>query len=435
MKKLDKARAKVSFYTLGCRANQYDTEAMKERLKESFKLVSFEEEADIYVINTCTVTVGADRKARKYIRRAKRKGGIVLVTGCYPALNGKEIAEMEAADLVFDNRHKNHLPEIIEQALNGRRGLLQGGGDWDLEKESIRRDSAHTRAFLKVQDGCDGDCTFCKIRYVRGPARSKSPQSVLEEVRNLLEEGFREIVLTGIDLASYEWNEVSLPGLMRRIAQVEGVRRIRLSSLNLKGMTSDLLYLFKELEEPCPHFHISLQSGSGRVLKKMGRKYDLGDFLQTVDKFRNELPQATFGADIMVGFPGEREEDLKETVKAVKEARLINSHVFRYSPRSETPASKMEVTIGSEEKKRRSDKLRRVARSVALTEKKNFLEDTFAVMLEEPSSKTAGWRGLTRNYLDVHLSSTEEQFQEGEVVKAKLKEVHGDHFRGELIKS
>ncbi len=432
---------KVAFYTLGCKANQYDTEVMKEALRaqEGYKVVPFEGEADVFVINTCSVTGGADRKSRKYARRAAKREGLVIVTGCYVTLNADRIEEIEGIDLFFSNPHKNEIVEILQRVEEGYRGRFKARKyrDWNLDNQIISRDESHTRGFVKIQDGCSNSCSFCKVRYLRGPTRSKSSSRVLAEARKLGGNGFREIVLTGINLAEYGDQDSSLANLIQELSKVESITRIRLSSINPRGITENLLEVFEELEETCPYFHLSLQSGSNRILEKMNRNYSRETYLKKIEMIEDKLPGATFGTDFMVGFPGETTEDFQQTKKLVKEVGFVNCHVFRYSPREVTPAADFDRRVDSSLKKRRSEELRDLASSVSRREREAFKGEELEMIIEEPSNRVEGWRGYSKNYLDLHLPARDrmERLDTGCTVNARVAAVKEDFCLGEVAKA
>jgi len=423
---------KVAFHTLGCKANQYDTEIMKDavRSEAGYGVEPFSGNPEIIVINTCSVTTGADRKSRKYIRRAARTGELVLVTGCYTVLDSEEIAEISGVDVIFPNSYKYEIIDIIGRAESGFRGKVEGseGGTWDLNRRTISRDSNHTRAFLKIQDGCSNTCSFCKVRFLRGPTRSKTPNRVVEEARNLGEKGFREIVLTGINLAEYGTGDELLPELIRELSRLDEVSRIRLSSINPDGITRDLLRAFRDSDKSCPYFHVPLQSGSNRILNAMNRGYTREYYLDRVELIRSYLPNSTIGTDLMVGFPGEKEADFAKTEEMVKEVGFINVHVFRYSPRTATPAADFEEKVDSSEKKRRAEELRSIASSTSLVRRRRFYGENLDMIVEEPSNKIDGWRGYSRNYLDIHLHSDNlaSKLTPGETTEVELSEVKED---------
>ncbi|MBS3813182.1 tRNA (N(6)-L-threonylcarbamoyladenosine(37)-C(2))-methylthiotransferase MtaB [Candidatus Bipolaricaulota bacterium] len=429
---------RVAFYTLGCRANQYDTEMMKEGIRGSvrFEIVDFSSEPDVYVINTCSVTNGADRKSRQYIRRATRSGGIVLVTGCYVTLDEEEVKKIDGVDIIFSNGYKRNFKYVLEKALDGYKGTLQDRDllDWNIDAERVSVDSAHSRAFLKVQDGCSQRCTYCKVRLLRGPTRSKSPDRVVDEARRMADNGFKELVLIGINLAEYCGDKQALANLISRLDKLDEVKRIRLSSINPQGISRGLVDALAASDKTCPHLHIPLQSGSDRILERMARGYTVDYYMRKVALLKNNLDRVTFGTDVLVGFPGETGEDVRMTERVLEEVRYINTHVFRYSPRAHTPAVKLEGRVNSAVKKERSASLRKLASSISLRKRKEFVGEKMEMILEEQSDRLHGWRGYSKNYMDLHLEENGKRgdFSPGSLLEVSLKEVREDYCLVEL---
>ena len=417
---------RIAFYTLGCKSNQYDTEVMKREAEKrpGYRVVSFEEDADISVINTCSVTTGADRKSRKYIRRANRRGETVLVTGCYVTLDSEVIADITGVDLIFPNSHKYEFQQVLEKLEKGYTGIINEDEaiNWNLDSETLARDRKHTRAFVKIQDGCSNNCSFCKVRYLRGPTRSKSPEKVLEEARKLGNNGFTEIVLTGVNLAEYGEEGLNLPGLLEKLTGVKEINRIRLSSINPAGITKELLDAFQRSRKLCPYFHVPLQSGSNNILDSMRRNYTREEYLKKIEMVKKRLEAPTFGTDVLVGFPGEEEVDFRRTKEIVEEVKFLNLHEFRFTPREVTPAADYDDRIDSTVKKERADEINRLASETAGEVRRRFEGKELKMVLEEPSPIIDGWRGYSRNYLDLHLpkDSIEERVARGDTVTVEL---------------
>lgn len=436
----------IAFRTLGCRANQYDTQMMKEKLPEDWKIVPSRDKADVSCINTCTVTNSSDSKSRQYIRQALRRNprGIIIVTGCYAHTSPDEVYDIEGVDLVFDNTKKPAVAEIIKAAFRGKKGIINGNGNYsNLTREKITFDQKHTRAFLKIQDGCQRRCTFCKTTLARGLSRSKPISQVVEEVNELVENGYREVVFCGISLAEYglekgDWqnhhklnsrSEQPLVQLLERCVRINELGRIRLSSINLEGLSTDLLKFFSQEEKACTYFHIPLQSGDDHVLRKMRRGYTAKDYRDLAEKIETYMPKATLGCDIMVGFPGESRPMFKNTCQLVKEGGFINTHIFRYSKREGTKACRYKDQISESTKKRRSEELRKVAKQVEQTTKSKYIGQTARVLVEERSSlKSANWRGYSENFLDVHIKDGR-SFEPNRIVKVEIKKLEmGDGY-------
>ncbi len=440
----------IAFRTLGCRANQYDTQMMREKLPKEWKLVPPNNKADVFCINTCTVTNSSDSKSRQYIRQAKRKNpnSLILVTGCYAHSSPREVYNVKGVDVVFDNTQKSNIAKITKAALNGKRGIITGNGDRNrLTSEKITFDEKHTRAFLKIQDGCQKRCSFCKITYTRGPSRSKPIRKIIEEVKELVANEYREVVFCGINLAEYgkesqkigpENNKYPLLELLTKCAKINKLRRIRLSSINLEGISSKLLKFFTQTDKACPYFHIPLQSGDDQILRKMRRGYKAEDYLRKVNQIKSIIPNATLGCDIMIGFPGETEENFANTCQLVEELGFINTHVFRYSKREGTPAASFKNQVPERIKKKRMDLLKRITKRVEKREKSRFIGRNLQILIEEESPLAcASWRGYSKNFIDVHIQGGDglEPNKLVEVKVKKLAENHGYPLLGYAVSS
>ncbi len=423
---------RIAFYTLGCKSNQYDTEIMKKEVEKrpGYRVVSFGEDTDISVINTCSVTTGADRKSRKYIRRSNRRGETVMVTGCYVTIDGDVISDIEGVDLIFPNSHKYKFQQVLDKLENGYEGMIDSrkGINWNLDSKTITRDRNHTRAFVKIQDGCNNNCSFCKVRYLRGPTRSKSPEKVLEEAERLGANGFEEIVLTGINLAEYGEEGLNLPDLLEKLTGVKAISRIRLSSINPAGITGELLEVFQRSQKLCPYFHVPLQSGSSSILDSMNRNYTREEYLGKINLVKKKLEHPTFGTDILVGFPGEKDIDFDRTREIIREVKYLNVHEFRFTPREMTAAADYGETVHSKVKKERARKIRKLASNVSKEVRRSFEGSTAKMVLEEPSKVLDGWRGYSKHYLDIHISASEigEGVGKGDTVTVKLDQVRED---------
>ncbi|HIC95564.1 TPA: tRNA (N(6)-L-threonylcarbamoyladenosine(37)-C(2))-methylthiotransferase MtaB [Candidatus Bipolaricaulota bacterium] len=449
------ARLRVAWRTLGCRANQYDTEMMKARLAgdRTFEIVPNGGAADIYIINTCTVTARAEAKARQYIRRCARRG-LVLVTGCWATVAPEEVAAISEVGLIFTNAEKLRIREVVKEALSGRRGIFtfgpalvsdaaraeaEDGLPPELDEERIVHDSAHTRAFVKVQDGCDRFCTFCRTIHARGRPRSKSPQAVLAEVKGLVERGFVEVVLTGIDLAAYGQDntngngvQVSLAELLWRLSELPGLKRLRLSSINPQGITPELVEFFQKSPKGCPYFHIPLQSGDDRILRRMNRGYTADEYREKVELIRDSIPRAMIGADVLVGFPGEGEEHFLRTYHLLEELVPLRLHIFRYSRRPGTAAAHFPEQVPEREKLARARRLRELGVELGRRVREGYLGRRLEVLVEERAGDGL-WRGWSENYIDVHLlPSTEKGLRPGEVVEVKIRGVKEEYLLGEV---
>ena len=342
---------KVSFITLGCRMNQFDTALMRKRFSaRGYQVAKDGETADVYIINTCTVTRGGDRSSRQAIYRARRENpsAIVVATGCYAQVSPEELSALEEVDLVVGNSHKSDLLKIIEDYISGTGERIAVGDifrERDLRNFDIVLYFEGVRPFIKVQEGCNKFCSFCVIPYARGKVRSAPPEKVLEEVRLLAEKGFKEVVITGTQLSQYGWDiGTSLYELLKGLIRTP-IELIRLSSLHVGELDERTVELISSEEKIAPHFHLSLQSGSDRILTLMRRGYDLASYQKVVDFILSRRPESAIGTDLIVGFPGEKEEDFRATLKAVREIPFAYLHVFPYSDRPRTPASGMKDKV------------------------------------------------------------------------------------------
>ena len=348
----------VAFATLGCRMNQFDTDFIRSQfLLKGYRERPFGERADIYVINTCTVTRGADRDSRKYIYRAKRLNpdAVVVATGCYAQVNPQELASLKEVDLVVGNTHKGEILKIVEEYLERKNPGKVFVGEIFREGEVKNFDLVvsfeHTRPFLKVQEGCNSFCTFCVIPFARGKVRSVPLKRVVEAVRRLADLGYKEIVLTGTQLSQYGWDfkdGTNLLKLLEELIKIEGIEYYRLSSMSVAEMDKDLLELITSSEKIAPHFHLSLQSGSNRILELMRRNYTAEEYAEKVTQIVEKRPITAIGTDIIVGFPTEGEKEFEETYRFVEKLPFAYLHVFPYSDRPFTRASKMKPKVPPE---------------------------------------------------------------------------------------
>ena len=339
---------KVAFSTLGCRVNVYESEAMAEKfIKEGYEVVDFSEKADVYVINTCTVTNMGDKKSRQIIGRARRlnEEAIIAVVGCYSQIAPDEVSSIEGVDVVLGTRNKGDIVYWVNRAksekskvVNVTENILKNKVFEELKIEDYQD---KTRAFLKIQDGCNRFCSYCLIPYARGAVCSKKPETVIEEVKNLAKHGFKEIILSGIHTASYGVDleeKVTLIDLLEEIEEIDGIERVRIGSIDPTFFTEGIKDRLVKLKKLCPHFHLSLQSGSNGTLKRMNRRYSKEEYKEIVDMLRGAIKDVSITTDIIVGFPGETEEEFKETYEFLKDISLTKMHIFKYSPRKGTKA-------------------------------------------------------------------------------------------------
>ena len=407
---------KVALHNLGCKVNAYELEAVEQLLEaRGYEIVPFEPGADIYIINTCTVTNIAYRKSRQMLHRAKKMNpqALVAAVGCYAQARGGELERDPAIDLVIGNNRKKEIPDLLEACLRERRKHREVpdiGRERDYEPLRIAGTKEHTRAFLKVQDGCNQFCSYCIIPYTRGRVRSRDPQEVLREVQRLSVSGCREIVLSGIHLSSYGAdfeNGTGLLELIRLLHPVEGIARIRLGSLEPGIITERFAEQLSRLPKVCPHFHLSLQSGCDRTLRRMNRRYTSGEYLEKCRILRKYFKDPALTTDIITGFPGETEEDFRRSREFVEKVSFFETHVFPYSRREGTKAAKMEEQIPEAVKKERSHVLLELNRRQKEKYLKAALGRETEVLLEEREEFEGrpAWSGYTREYRKVLVLS------------------------------
>ena len=417
---------KVAFHNLGCKVNSYETEAMLAGLKKrGFIEVPFEEGADVYVINTCTVTNIADRKSRQMLHRAKAMNpdAAVVAVGCYVQAAGESLLADEAVDIIVGNDRKHELAELIEAWFESheKQSALDDIGKNRQFEEMPAECSEHTRAFLKIEDGCNQFCSYCLIPYVRGRVRSRDPEDVVKEARSLAEKGYSEIVLTGIHISSYGLDlegdagartggyGAPLIALLRRLDEIPEIRRIRLGSLEPRLITQENAAALASLRTLCPHFHLSLQSGCDETLRRMNRKYTAEEFAEKVRLLREAFDRPALTTDVIVGFPGETEEEFSETLAFLEEIRFAQTHIFRYSRRKGTAADRMPDQIPEPVKAVRSSVLLQLNRENRKHYAESFLGETREVLLETAEEGKDGlvWTGYTPEYLRLRVRAEE----------------------------
>ena len=416
---------KVAFLTLGCKVNFYETEQMMEQFQSlGFDVVDFQEKADVYIVNTCTVTNMADRKSRQMLHRAKKKNpdSLVVAVGCYVESGEAKLEEDSAVDAFFSNREKEHMAERFVEQFHLTPKETQTMGSRHVEHE-------RTRAYLKIQDGCNQFCSYCIIPYARGRVRSRKMEEVLEEITNLTKHGCQEFVITGIHVTSYgkDLGDVTLIDLLEEIAKIPEVKRIRLGSLEPGFITKDTLDRLSKMESFCPHFHLSLQSGCDSVLKRMNRKYTTQDIREKCKAIREHFQYPALTTDIIVGFPGETEEEFEETRKFLEEIDLYEMHVFKYSIRKGTKAADMKPQINDQIKAKRSNVLLKMSKQHQKEFETKQLGMVKEVLIEEKMhGKDHYYTGHTKEYIKVALYS--EEPLENKIVKVKLRQILDDGY-------
>ncbi|HYF82360.1 MAG TPA: tRNA (N(6)-L-threonylcarbamoyladenosine(37)-C(2))-methylthiotransferase MtaB [Clostridia bacterium] len=430
---------RAAFYTLGCKVNQYETEAMIESFESAgYETVEYTEYADVYIINTCTVTNMGDRKSRQVIRRALELNpdAFVAVVGCYSQIAPKEVLEIPGVSLVVGTNERNRIVELVEYAMEKEEKLNLVNDIMEVsefEEMSIKNYKSRTRAFLKIQEGCDQYCTYCIIPYARGHIRSRKPESIIAEVRELAENGFREVVLTGIHVASYgkDLGNTSLIEMIEKVHQVEGIERIRMSSVDPNVMTEEFIGRLKKLPKICRHFHLSLQSGCDETLKRMNRKYTTEEYKRVVGKLREVFADVAITTDLIVGFPGETEEEFQKTAAFIEEISFSAMHVFKYSPREGTPASKYQNQVKPQVKDARSKLVTSIAKKSEEKFKKGFIGSCRSVLYERPiDEKSSLYEGLTDNYIRV-VSESQSDIK-GKIIETILVELREDSMAGKI---
>ena len=405
-------KRKAAFHNLGCKVNSYETEAMQQLLEDAgYEIVPFREGADVYIINTCSVTNVADRKSRQMLHRAKKMNpsAAVVAVGCYVQAAGAELKKDEAVDLIVGNNQKKDLVQILDDYFADHENsgeILDIGHSQEYEELHIRRIADHTRAFIKVQDGCNQFCSYCIIPYTRGRVRSRRPEDIEHEVRGIAEAGYKEIVLTGIHLSSYgvdfkDEQQENLLTLIKRLDQIPGIERLRLGSLEPRIVTREFAKELARLRTICPHFHLSLQSGCDATLKRMNRRYNAAEYQACCEILREEFDNPAITTDVIVGFPGETEEEFAETERFLKAIHFYEMHIFKSSRRAGTRAANMPDQVPEGTKSVRSDILLALEKQQSLEYRGRFLGTEEEILLEEPIEidGTKYMMGHTRQYV------------------------------------
>lgn len=424
----------VAFHTLGCKVNQYDTQAMRERFEEAgYRTVEFEDRADVYVVNTCTVTGTGDKKSMQTIRRCHRSNpdAAIVVTGCLAQRAADELT-LPGVRLVLGTQRRGEVVQLLEQALEQDCVLIavQTLRQAPFEHLTVHAHEGHTRATMKIQEGCDRFCTYCIIPSVRGPIRSRPLDEIRAEAESLAGAGFREAVLTGIHLTSYgreQHGEVTLLDAIRTVHEVQGIERIRLGSLEPVIVTPEFVEGIAALDKVCHQFHLALQSGSDTVLARMRRRYTSGEFLAACALLREAFEDCALTTDVMTGFPGETEEEFAQTVDTCKKAGFARMHVFPYSEREGTKAAAMEGSVPRHVREERARRLIAVGRELERTALKSRVGKTEDVLIEETDGQGCGM-GYTGGYMRVHVRDA----QPGTIVRVRIEGVEKDGLTGAI---
>ncbi|HBM81240.1 MAG TPA: tRNA (N(6)-L-threonylcarbamoyladenosine(37)-C(2))-methylthiotransferase MtaB, partial [Clostridiaceae bacterium] len=422
------------------KVNSFETEAMIELFRKAgYEIVDFDEPADIYVINTCTVTSSGDKKSRNMIRRAKRNNAnaIIAVTGCYSQVFPEKVMAIPGVDIVIGTDDRKKIIDFVEEYKKNNVKIKHVSDIMKVKKfEELDIDQYRdkTRAFLKIQDGCNRFCSYCMIPYARGPIRSREPENVLNEVEKLSKAGFKEIILSGIHIASYgvDLGNINLVDIIEKIEYIDGIERIRIGSVEPVFFKDNIIERLKKIKKLCRHFHLSLQSGCDATLKRMNRRYTAAQYEDIVEKLRDAFPGVSITTDIITGFPGETDEEFNETYNFLKRLELSKTHVFKYSPRRGTPAAKFKGQVSPEVKEKRSNMLLKLNE---INEKKfidKFIGGTLDVLFEQRVKEDADYlEGYSDNYINIRIKSNDNKLI-GNIKKCVLEKSMGEYAIGHL---
>ncbi|WP_344700932.1 tRNA (N(6)-L-threonylcarbamoyladenosine(37)-C(2))-methylthiotransferase MtaB [Salinicoccus jeotgali] len=428
----------IAFHTLGCKVNHYETEAMWQLFKnEGYDRVDFDQNADVFVINTCTVTNTGDKKSRQVIRRAIRKNpdAVVCVTGCYAQTAPKDIMEIPGVDIIIGTEDRDKLIGYVNQyheerqPINGVKNIMKKR---TYEEMDVPYFTDRTRATLKIQEGCNNFCTFCIIPWARGLMRSRDPEKVIEQATQLVNEGYKEIVLTGIHTGGYgeDLKDYNLAQLLRDLEEVEGLNRLRISSIEASQLTDEVIDVINDSNKIVRHLHIPIQSGSDTVLKRMRRKYTMEFFESRIIKLKEIMPNVAITSDVIVGFPGETEEEFMETYDFINRHHFSELHVFPYSIRTGTPAARMTDQVDENVKNERVHRLIELSDRLATSYAELFKDDVLEIIPEE--EKDGKLIGHSDNYLKVEIEG--DASLTGELIKVKITEPGYPVSKGEVVK-
>lgn len=424
---------KVAFITLGCKVNQYETNAMIQNfIQKGYTIEDSDKKSDIYIVNTCTVTNMSDRKSRQMLRRVKELNpqAIIVACGCYAQVGKAELEKIKEIDLILGNNEKKDIVEYVEEYMQKQehKSIIN---DLMSQKEFIEFGditfTEKTRAVIKIQDGCDRFCSYCIIPYARGRVRSRLPDNIISEITEIAKEGIKEVVITGIHIASYgkDFNKnYTLIELLEEINKIEGIERIRLGSLEPLIITEDFVNRIEKLEKVCHHFHLSLQSGCDKILKSMNRRYTIKQFINIVDLLRKKFNDIILTTDIIVGFPGETDSDFEETYNFLSDIKFYKTHIFKYSQRKGTKAAQMKNQISGEVKEKRSKRLIELSNKNQKEYNESYIGKKVEVLMEEQKNNV--YQGHTKNYILAHCESNEDL--ENKIIVGKCIEAGVDYI-------
>lgn len=427
----------IGLVTLGCRVNQYETEAISETfIKRGYEVAGLDEFADVFVINTCTVTNVGDKKSRQMIRKTKKINpeAVVVVAGCYAQVAPDEVSQIEGVDIIIGTKEKGKAIEMVEKFVHEKHQIKNVDSIMSIrefEELEIDQYQDRTRAFLKIQDGCNRYCSYCLIPYARGPIRSRNPENIISEVKKLAKNGFREVILSGIHVASYgkDLDNITLVDVVEKIDEIEGIDRIRIGSVEPMFFTKETVEKLTSYKKFCPHFHLSLQSGCNETLKRMNRHYTAEMYQETVEIIRNSFKDSSITTDVIVGFPGETEEEFNTTYEFLKKIELAKMHIFKFSPRKGTRAAEFKEQVAADIKEVRSKLLLTLDEELEAKYIQKYIGKEMDILFEETKNNVSS--GYTRNYIKVNVETIEDIT--GKILNAKLTENHGNYANANLI--
>lgn len=426
----NKRKMRVAVFTLGCKVNQYETDLMMKSFVDSgYDIVDFKEKADIYVINSCSVTNMSTRKTRQYLSRAKKMGGIVVLAGCY-AQEISEDEKLQNVDIIIGNQEKNDIVKIVEEYIEKKSKKVvykvsEIGKQKRYQQEDKLIKGRQIRESIKIEDGCDNFCTYCIIPYVRGRIRSRNLDDIINEIKSLVKGGVGEVVLVGIEIASYGKDldkDITLIDVIEKVSQIENLKRIRLGSIEPRILTKENIIRMSKVKKLCPHFHISVQSLDNNVLRRMNRHYTREDIFEIVDNIRKYFSNPAFTCDIIVGFPGETDVEFENTIDGVKKVNFYEVHAFKYSKRKWTVAAKMENQVDGNVAQQRSEILISLANDLKRKYLESELGNSTKILIEEQNGKVA--QGYTPNYIMTKIDSQENIL--GKEIEVVLKNINDD---------
>jgi len=422
----------VALHNLGCKVNSYEIDVMQQRLQESgYKIVPFDEAADVYIINTCTVTNIADRKSRQMIHRARRLNpeAVVVAAGCYVQTAGEAVWQDGTVDIAVGNNRKKDIVSILEeywQAQQPAADVIDIGAVKEYEEMQLSHTAEHTRAYIKIQDGCNQFCSYCIIPYARGRVRSRREEDILREVQGIVDAGYKEIVLTGIHISSYgiDRGGSQLLQLIEKLHVIDGLERIRLGSLEPRIVTDDFAARISAMAKICPHFHLSLQSGCDSVLRRMNRHYTAGEYFQTTEALRRYYRDPAITTDVIVGFPGETEEEFHTTEEFVHKINFYEMHIFKYSKRQGTRAAQLKDQLTEADKSRRSEILMEAEKQMSYAYRAGYLHREVEVLMEEKKEIDGRvyWIGHTPQYIKAAKAVGESRDLSNQIVRGEITE-------------